>query len=104
YVSAAGNVAALAVGTPTPKPTSVSYPPPTDDQDEYIDGLPPGTRGGMRFLHRFPADGTYRITITDLDVGLYPRSIETEHTVVVLIDRREVFRERLRSEEHTSEL
>src|SRR5690606_36555009 len=27
--------------------------------------------------------------------GLYPRSIETEHTVVVLIDRREVFRERL---------
>ena len=95
YVSAARNVAALAVGTPAPKPTSVSYPPPTDDQDDYIDGLPPGTRGGMRFEHRFPADGEYRFTFTDLDVDLYPRSLETEHTVVMLIDRKEVFRETL---------
>src|SRR5690554_5599687 len=95
YVAAARMIARLAVGTPTPKMTSAYYPPPDDDQDEYVDGLPLGTRGGMRITHRFPADGTYRITLTDLDVGLYPRSIETEHTVVVLIDRREVFRERL---------
>ena len=95
YVAAARSVAALAVGTSRPKPTSASYPPPTDDQDDYVDGLPPGTRGGMRFLHNFAADGEYRLTLTDLDVGLYPRSLETEHTVVVLIDRNEVFREKL---------
>jgi len=99
YVAAARNVAALAVGTANPKPTSASYSPPplttTDDQDDYIDGLPPGTRGGMRFTHYFPADGEYRFTLTDLDVDLYPRAIETEHTVVILIDRNEVFREKL---------
>src|SRR5262249_46837907 len=37
----------------------------------------------------------YRVSITDLDFGLYPRGIENETTVVVLIDRREVFREKV---------
>src|SRR5690606_10224252 len=37
----------------------------------------------------------YRFTFTDLDVDLYPRALETEHTVVMLIDRNEVFREQL---------
>jgi hypothetical protein len=54
-----------------------------------------GTRGGTRFEHNFPADGEYHINITDLDVGLYPRSLETEHTLVILVDRTEVFRARL---------
>src|SRR5690606_39719028 len=58
-------------------------------------GMPLGTRGGTSFKHSFPADGSYRINITDLDVGLYPRSLETEHTLVVLLDRTEVFREKL---------
>ena len=31
--------------------------------------LPPGTRGGMKFKHNFPADGEYRITINDLGGG-----------------------------------
>ena len=43
---------------------SVSFPPPSGDQDDYVDGMPLGTRGGMRFTHNFPADGEYRITIT----------------------------------------
>src|SRR5690606_33266672 len=90
-------VARLAVGSPAPKPSSASYPPPgeDDDQDDYVAGLPLGTRGGTRFVHHFAADGEYRLTLTDLDVDLYPRSLETEHTVVILIDRREVFRARL---------
>jgi hypothetical protein len=41
------------------------------------------------------ADGEYRITITDLDVGLYARSLESEHTLVMLLDRNEVFRAQL---------
>ena len=95
YLSAARTVARLAVGEPVPKLSSAYFPPPIGDQDDYVDGLPPGTRGGTRFTHTFPADGEYRITITDLDVGLYPRSLETEHTLVVLVDRAEVFREKL---------
>jgi hypothetical protein len=60
-----------------------------------VDGMPLGTRGGTRFEYTFPADGEYRVTITDLDFGLYPRGVENETTVVVLIDRKEVFREKI---------
>ena len=61
----------------------------------HIDGLPLGTRGGMKFRHNFPADGEYRFTIPDLGVDLYTRVVETRHTLVILIDGREVFRESL---------
>jgi len=95
YLSVARKVARLAIGEPAPKLASVYFAPPSGDQDGYTDGLPPGTRGGTRFTHPFPADGEYRLTITDLDVGLYPRSLETEQTVLVLLDRDEVFRAKL---------
>jgi hypothetical protein len=94
YVTAARHIAHLAVGEPVPKVMSVSFPHPPneEDQDDYIDGMPLGTRGGMRFTHNFLADGEYRITMVDLDIGQYARSLESEHTVVMLLDRNEVFR------------
>ncbi|HEY3517146.1 MAG TPA: DUF1592 domain-containing protein [Gammaproteobacteria bacterium] len=97
YVTAARHVARLAVGESTPKISNVSFPPPPneEDQDEYVDGMPLGTRGGMRFTHNFLADGEYRITMTDLDIGQYARSLESEHTLVMLLDRNEVFRSQL---------
>jgi hypothetical protein len=95
YLRVARHVAHQAVGEPHPKVASVSFPPPGDDQDDYVDGMPLGTRGGVRFTHNFLADGEYRVTITDLDVGLYPRSLESEHTLVMLVDRNEVFRAKL---------
>ena len=61
--------------------------------------MPLGTRGGMKFTHTFPADGEYRITLTDLGVGLYPRAVETRHTLVVLVDRNEQFRGDIGGEE-----
>jgi hypothetical protein len=99
YVSVARTAARLAVGQTQPKVASAYYPPPGGDQDDYVDGLPLGTRGGTRFEHNFPADGEYRLNVTDLDVGLYPRSLESEHTLVVLLDRTEVFRAKLGGEE-----
>jgi mono/diheme cytochrome c family protein len=95
YIGVARAVARLAVGEPVPKLASAYFPPPGGDQDGYVDGMPLGTRGGTMFKHNFPADGEYRINITDLDVGLYPRSLESEHTLVVLLDRTEVFRAKL---------
>jgi hypothetical protein len=95
YIRVARTIARLAVGEARPKLASAYFPPPIGDQDDYVDGMPLGTRGGTMFEHYFPADGEYRINITDLDVGLYPRSLETEHTLVVLIDRSEVFRAEL---------
>ena len=97
YIGVARVVARLAVGEPAPKLASVYFPPPADkDQDDYVDGFPLGTRGGTRFTHNFPADGEYRITLNDLfEGGLYPRALETEHTVLILVDRNEVFRGKL---------
>ena len=46
----------------------------------------------MKFRHNFPADGEYRFTIPDLGVDLYTRALETRHTLVILVDGREVFR------------
>jgi hypothetical protein len=98
YVSVARHVAHQAVGEPQPKVANSYFPPPADDQDDYVDGMPLGTRGGVRFAHNFLADGEYRVSVTDLDVGLYPRSLESEHTLVMLVDRNEVFRAKLGGE------
>jgi len=91
YVAAARLAARLAVGDPT-KVTSATYLLPPAEQPDHIDGLPLGTRGGMKFRHNFPADGDYRFTILDLGIDLYSRVLETRHTVVILVDGREVFR------------
>ncbi len=98
YVSVARAVSLMAVGDPVPQVASAYFPPPSGDQEGYVDGMPLGTRGGTRFEYTFPADGEYRINIADLDIGVYPRAIENETTVVVLIDRVEVFRETIGGE------
>src|SRR5262245_1605415 len=93
YVNVARAVSRMAVGNPAAELVKASSPPPaTGDQDGYVDGMPLGTRGGTKFEYTFPADGEYRVTIKDLDFGLYPRGVENETNVVVLIDRKEVFR------------
>jgi mono/diheme cytochrome c family protein len=92
YVAAARLAARLAVGQAVPKVMSATYPLTPGDQAVHIDGLPLGTRGGMKFRHHFPADGEYRFTIPDLGVDLYSRVVETVHSVVILVDGREVFR------------
>jgi mono/diheme cytochrome c family protein len=95
YVGAARLAAKLAVGDTVPKRASTRYPLPPGDQSSHIDGLPLGTRGGMKFRHNFPADGEYHFTVLDLDVGLYSRTVETRHTLVLLVDGREQFRKAL---------
>jgi hypothetical protein len=92
YIVAARNIARIAVGDPAPKATNTLYPAPAWGQENFQDGMPLGTRGGMQFKHNFPADGEYRFNVLDLDVNLYPRAVETRHTLVLLIDDREVFR------------
>ena len=94
YVAAARFAARLAVGESTPKLASAHYAQPVEgDQPVHIDGLPLGTRGGMKFRHHFPADGEYRFTIADVGVDLYSRVVENRHTLVILVDGREVVRQ-----------
>ena len=100
YVNAASAVAHLAVGEPKPKVANAYFPPPGGGQSAYVPGMPLGTRGGVKFTHTFPADGEYRISIAgDLGAGLYPRAVETRHTLVVLVDRNEQYRADIGGEE-----
>ena len=80
----------LGVGEPVPKLAAAYIPSPAQGtQQSYIDGFPLGTRGGTRFTHVFPADGEYRLTIQGLDGGLYPSMLQSEHTIVILVDGEE---------------
>ena len=90
YVTAARQVAKLAVGNPNPRVSNVKYGIAANQNPD--DPLPLGTRGGIRFKNNFPADGEYRINIDDLSVGLYTGSMENESTLVGMIDGKIVFR------------
>ena len=65
YTSAAMKISRWAIGDMTATESSTIYsPPPNLAQDEHIDGLPLGTRGGMVVTHNFPLDAEY-----DIDIG-----------------------------------
>jgi hypothetical protein len=63
YLSAAGKISRLAVGTETAPTLAVFDAPHDTSQNGYIEGLPFGTRGGMLIEHEFPADGNYVFTV-----------------------------------------
>ena len=90
YITAARQVAKLAVGSPNPRISNVKYLIAANQEADLP--LPPGTRGGIRFKHNFPADGEYRLNVLDLNVGLYTGSMENESTLVGMIDGKIVFR------------
>src|SRR5262245_46606905 len=90
YVTAARHVAQAAVGNPNPRVSSVKYP--IDANQNPDDPPPPGTRDGIKFKHNFPADGEYRITLNNLEVGPYSNALESESMVVIMVDGRTVFR------------
>jgi hypothetical protein len=63
YLSAAGNISRLAIGTESAPTLAVFDAPHDTSQNEYVEGLPFGTRGGMLIEHEFPADGEYTFTV-----------------------------------------
>jgi len=90
YITAARQVAKLAVGNPNPRVSNVKYSIAANQNPD--EPLPLGTRGGIKFKHNFPADGEYRINIDDLSVGLYTGAVENESTLIGMIDGKIVFR------------
>jgi len=72
YLSAAGNISRLAMGTEI-APTLAVFDVPVDtSQNTHIEGLPFGTRGGMLIEHEFPADGEYVFTVKGM-TGYFTR-------------------------------
>ena len=71
YTTAAARVARMAVGY-WKSPTESTYLAPGDtSQNQHIEGLPFGTRGGMLVRHNFPADGEYKFSIQNFGIGSF---------------------------------
>src|SRR6185312_7868288 len=71
YTTAATRVARMAIGY-WKLPTAAAYiAPPDSSQNEHIEGLPFGTRGGMAVRHTFPSDGQYKFTVQNLGIGRF---------------------------------
>ena len=64
YLSAAKKVSRLAVGSPDLPPTAMTWHLAADyPQDDRIEGLPFGTRGGIAIPFNFPLDAEYVIRL-----------------------------------------
>jgi mono/diheme cytochrome c family protein len=62
YLSAAWKVSGLAVGNTKAAPTVETFRVRSDlSQNDHIEGLPIGTRGGLLIRYTFPVDGEYVI-------------------------------------------
>lgn len=64
YIDAARKISRTAVGADQGSPRVRIIRLPADrTQEQHIEGLPPGTRGGTLIQHTFPATGEYEITV-----------------------------------------
>jgi Protein of unknown function (DUF1592)/Protein of unknown function (DUF1588)/Protein of unknown function (DUF1587)/Protein of unknown function (DUF1585)/Protein of unknown function (DUF1595) len=64
YLDAAMKISRLAVGDLSIEPERRVYrAPPALDQEAQLEGLPLGTRGGVRVTHFFPLDAEYDISV-----------------------------------------
>ena len=64
YLAAAQKISRLAVGTPVKTQGANVYVVPIDlTQEEHVDGLPFGTRGGTIVNHTVPSDAEYEIQV-----------------------------------------
>jgi mono/diheme cytochrome c family protein len=71
YTTAATRIARTAVGF-WKSPTAAVYISPADaSQNQHLEGLPFGTRGGMALRHSFPADGEYKFSVQNLGIGKF---------------------------------
>jgi len=62
YLMVGMRIAKIAVGNPDIEPRATEYKPPPDlSQNQWIEGLPLGTRGGLVVKHYFPVDGEYEL-------------------------------------------
>ena len=96
YLTAGLRIAELAVGDTGAEPGTATYTLGTTlTQDQHIDGLPLGTRGGILVQHQFPADGEYvfsgRLLKTVAEGLAGVEGHETPHLFIVTIDGKKVF-------------
>jgi hypothetical protein len=89
YLSAAERVARMALGHSGRSPGGETFRVKPDvTQDGHLDGFPLGTRGGLKIVYPFPADGEYDLRIRlSRDRNEEVEGLRGTHEVVILIDR-----------------
>ena len=88
YLSAAWKITKLAVGDPTITPAKETFRVRGDlSQDDHIEGLPIGTRGGILVRYTFPVDGEYVVSprLYRETVNII-RGLEVEHDLEITLD------------------
>src|SRR6185436_6397265 len=74
--------------------------PPDDSQEEQVDGLPLGTRGGLSFTHTFPQDAEYEFSVFLLrNIVGYMTGLEFAHQLEISIDGERAFMAQVGGEE-----
>ncbi|MBL9209925.1 MAG: DUF1592 domain-containing protein [Opitutaceae bacterium] len=92
YVSAAQKIARLAVGAPRKTPGGDTFRVRPDvTQEEHVEGLPLGTRGGTLIPYTFPQDGEYEIQVRlARDRNEQVEGLRAPHELEILLDRERV--------------
>jgi hypothetical protein len=92
YVSAAQKISRLAVGAPRRTPGGDTFRPRPDlTQEERMEGLPFGTRGGLLISYTFPRDAEYefRMRLTR-DRNEVVEGLNESHELELLLDGERV--------------
>ncbi len=92
YVSAAEKISRMAIGAPRRTPGGDTFRLPPDlTQEDHVEGLPPGTRGGALLNYTFPRDAEYEFQIRlTRDRNEEVEGLREPHELVVLIDKKQV--------------
>jgi hypothetical protein len=91
YVTAATKISRLALGHDTAPARKVYHVREDYSQEDHVDGLSFGTRGGMLIKHYFPADGEYLISWVPVRTsvsGLYGGDSQDEKLEVTIDGER----------------
>jgi hypothetical protein len=92
YVAAAAKISRLAVGERDAAPAQVTYSVKGDlSQNQTLEGMPLGTRGGTTITHNFPVDGEYQIRLALLKLSfgqVFGEGAEGEELEVTLNGQR----------------
>ena len=100
YLSAARTIAVDAVGEVPSRPNGTQYTVRNaGHQEEYEEGLPLGTRGGMQVTHFFPADGEYELNISNMAVALWVTGMNFENHVIATLDGKKFWETHVGGEE-----
>jgi hypothetical protein len=96
YIAVALRVADMAIGNPDAIETSTSYPIAFGlTQSGNLEGMPLGTRGGVRVRHTFPADGEYVLSgrlVRGVAEGLFGvEGHDRPHDFLILVDGKTVY-------------